>query len=266
MTVVVGLAVSSAGAAVSDWRGEGNAQVRLIAAGVDTDGRISAGIEIAIAPGWKTYWRTPGDAGVAPLIDFSGSTNINGPVLVEFPVPHRFDDGYTVTNVYEDHVVLPVTIAAADPQAPTRLVLSLDIGVCAEICIPEHYDLTLDLAPGETDAAAATILADARRALPGDPALGAFDVSGVTRRGGTDKRPAFEIEIVAPDAAKAEVFVEGPVDWYPAMPKLVATDDTRAIFRVEFNRLGSKIPIGGNTFTVTVVTDGGAIEDSVTLD
>lgn len=266
MMVVVGLAVSPAGAAVSDWRGEGNAQVRLIAAGVDADGRISAGIEIAVAPGWKTYWRTPGDAGVAPLIDFSRSSNIDGPVLVEFPVPHRVDDGYAVTNVYENHVVLPITVAVADPQSTTRLVLSLDIGVCAEICIPEHYDLTLDLAPGKVDAAAAAILADARLALPGKPVPGIFEVGRVRRVGGTDKRPAFEIQIVAADAAKAEVFVEGPADWYPAMPKAVASDDTHATFRVEFNRPGSKVPIGGNTFTVTVVADGGAIEDTVTLD
>ena len=266
MMVVVGLAVSSAGAAVSDWRGEGHAKVRLIAAGVDADGRISAGIEIAIAPGWKTYWRTPGDAGVAPLIDFSGSSNINGPVLVEFPVPHRVDDGYAVTNVYEDHVVLAVTVAAADPQSATRLVLSLDIGVCAEICIPEHYDLMLDLAPGKVDATAAAILADARRALPGNPVPGIFEVGRVWQVGATDKRPVFEVQIVAPDAAKAEVFVEGPVDWYPAMPKLIASDDTHATFSVEFNRLGSRTPIGGNTFTVTVVADGGAIEDTATLD
>lgn len=266
MMVVVALTASPAGAAVSDWRGEGNAKVRLIAAGIDAAGYIFAGIEIGIAPGWKTYWRTPGDAGVAPLIDFSGSSNISGPVFVEFPVPHRVDDGYAVTNVYEDHVILPVTIAAANPELATRLVLSLDIGVCAEICIPEHYDVTLDLAPGEIDTAAETILADARAALPGQPIAGVFEVGGVTLAGGTDKRPVFEIEIVAADAADAEVFVEGPVDWYPAVPKFLASDDVRATFSVEFNRLGSKIPIGGNTFTVTVVADGGAIEDTARLD
>jgi len=264
--VFVALAAGSAGAAGSDWRGQGNASVRLIAVGVDADGSIAAGIEIAIDPGWKTYWRTPGDAGVAPLFDFSGSSNISGPVLVEFPVPHRVDDGYAVTNVYENHVVFPVTFAAADPQSATRLVLSLDIGVCAEICIPEHYDLTLDLDPGEIDAAAKTILKDARAGLPGRPVPGVFEVGGIARAGGTDKRPVFEIEIVAPDPAKAEVFVEGPVDWYPAMPKLVASEDTRATFSVAFSRLGSKTPIGGNAFTVTVVADGEAIEDIATLD
>lgn len=266
ISVLVALASAPAAAEIGEWQGEGNAQVRLIAAGIDADGRIAAGIEIYLAPGWKTYWRTPGDAGVAPLIDFSGSINVDGPVVVEFPVPHRIDDGYAVTNVYEDYVVLPVNAAVADLQAATELVLSLDIGVCAEICIPEHYDLVLDLAPGETDGGVMAILDSARAALPHDPVPGVLDVDKVVRTGGTDKRPVFEIAIVAPDAAAAEVFVEGPADWYPALPKLVASDDSRATFSVQFSRLGSKTPVGGNVFTVTVIADGRAIEDTVTLD
>jgi DsbC/DsbD-like thiol-disulfide interchange protein len=258
--------VHPAAAAISDWQGEGKAKVRLVAAGIDADGRLAAGIEIAIEPGWKTYWRTPGDAGIAPVIDFSASTNVAGRVLVEFPVPHRVDDGYAAINVYQDRVVLPVTAALLDPNAATRLVLSLDIGVCAEICVPEHYDLTLELLTEGDDAEAAAILAEARAALPREPEPGIFDVAGVAHAGGTDKRPVFEIAIVAPEAATAEVFVEGPVDWYPAPPKLVTGDGARATFSVEFSRLGAKTPIGGNAFTVTVVSGGEAIEDVVTLD
>ena len=137
-------------AATGAWQGEGNAQVRLIAAGIGDDGQLEAGLEISLQPGWKTYWRTPGDAGVAPLFDFAASSNIDGPVKVEFPVPHRVDDGYAVSNVYEGYVVLPVSAKVSDPESATTLALSLDIGVCAEICIPEHYDLSLEVAPGET--------------------------------------------------------------------------------------------------------------------
>ena len=77
---------------------------------------------------------------------------------------------------------------------------------------------------------------------------------------------SLEIEIVAPHAARAEIFVEGPADWYPGMPRLVAAGDDRATFSVAFNRVGSKTPIGGNSFTVTVVADRGAVEDTVMLD
>ncbi len=76
------LATVPAGAAVGDWLGEGNARVRFVATGVDLEGRLAAGIEILLKPGWKTYWRSPGDAGIAPLIDFSASTNVGGPIEI----------------------------------------------------------------------------------------------------------------------------------------------------------------------------------------
>ena len=251
---------------IGDWRGDGPAKVRLIAAGVDADGRIAAGIEIALEPGWKTYWRSPGDAGIAPLTDFSASDNIKRPIEIAFPVPHRYDDGFSVTNVYENHVVLLVDAAAADPQAPTTLTVALDIGVCAEVCIPEHYDLALDVNAGATDPEAAAILAEAREALPGRPVPGVFHVDAIKRTGGDDKRPQFEVSIVAPAAAEAEIFVEGPVDWYPGIPTLVSSEGTRATFALAFSRPGSKTEIGGNAFRVTVLSAGAAIEDTVALD
>lgn len=259
-------AIASAGAAIGNWAGEGNAKVRLVAAGVDGAGRLAAGIEIILEPGWKTYWRTPGDAGVAPITDFAASSNISGPVEVAFPVPHRLDDGYAVTNVYEDRVVFPLSASVVDPAFATTLVLALDIGVCAEICIPEHYDLRLAVAPDESDIVAEAILAEARTTLPGEPVDGTFAVVDVTLAGGTDKRPVFAFDVVALDIADAEIFVEGPVDWYPAPPTLVSTKGNLGTYNVEFSRLGAKTLLGGNTFRVTVVSVGRAIEDSVTLD
>jgi suppressor for copper-sensitivity B len=255
-----------AAAAVGDWVGEGNARVRLVAAGVDAEGRLAAGIEIDLDPGWKTYWRTPGDAGIPPITDFSASTNIDGPVEIGFPPPHRFDDGYGVSNIYEGRVLLTLSAAVGDPSSPVRLSLGLDMGVCAEVCIPEHFDLALDVAPGESDAEAGALLADARAALPGDSEPGTFAVEDIARAGGTDKRPVFNLVVVAPDPGKAEVYVEGPPDWYPAPPKLVSSEGSRATYSVEFSRLGSKTPIGGNEFRVTIVSGGRAIEDAVTLD
>jgi len=264
--LVIASATVPAGAVIGEWLGEGNAKVRFLAAGVDSDGRISAGIEIRLKPGWKTYWRSPGDAGIAPQTDFSASSNISGPVKIEYPVPHRFDDGYSVTNVYEDRVVLLVNVPTIDVAAKTTLALALDIGVCAEICIPEHYEMRLDLAPGESDPRAGAILAEARTTLPGKAEPGVFGVGHIVRAGGTDKRPTFEIGIVAPETTGAEVFVEGPVDWYPSPPKLLSADGMHASYSVAFSRLGSKTPIGGNGFRVTIISAKGAIEDFISLD
>jgi DsbC/DsbD-like thiol-disulfide interchange protein len=253
-------------AAIGDWAGEGNAKVRLVAAGVGDDGRLAAGVEIVLEPGWKTYWRSPGDAGVAPVADFSASTNLATPVDMAFPVPHRVDDGYAISNVYQDRVIFPLSVLVADPARPTTLAVALDIGVCAEICIPEHYELSLDIAAGESDSEASAILAVVQAQLPGKPEPGVFAVTGAARAGGTDKRPVFAFDIVAPDITEAEVFVEGPIDWFPGPPTLVSTDGGRATYNAEFSRIGAKTPIGGNIFTVTVVSAGRAIEDRVTLD
>ena len=71
---VIGLvltATAPASAAVGDWGQGARAKVRLIASGVGSDGKLAAGIEIVLPSGWHTYWRSPGDAGIAPLIVFS---------------------------------------------------------------------------------------------------------------------------------------------------------------------------------------------------
>jgi suppressor for copper-sensitivity B len=256
---------SGAHAAIGDWAEQNNARVRLVVAGVGADGRLEAGIEIELAPGWKTYWRSPGDAGIPPVTDFSASTNIAPEAELFFPVPHRLDDGFAATHVYEDRVVLPVRLRLVDPAQPAKLVLGLDIGVCEEVCIPERFDLAVDVEPQAKDEEAEAILAAARAALPGPPEPGVFAAEGIQRAGGTERKPVFAFDVISPDPGKAEVFIEGPADWYPAPPVLDKAEGNRARYTVEFSRTGSKIPIGGNEFRVTVVTPGRSMETVLTL-
>ena len=265
LAAALGIAIASPGAAeIGPWIEGGQARVRLIAEGVDA-GHLTAAIEIDLPPGWKTYWRNPGDAGIAPLIDFSNSTNIAEP-QVAFPVPHRFDDGYGISNVYEGHVVLPVTAVVADPSQPVELRLSLDIGVCEEICIPEHFELDLAVDGSATDPRAGKIIAEAQRTLPLPAQPGVFDVQRIVRSGGTDKRPQFDVSVRAPDAAQAEVFVEGPPDWYAGTAELVGAEGGSAVFRVRFSRVSAKSPLAGAAFRVTIVAADQAIEQDVPLD
>ena len=168
VVVAFPLFLASAQAAVGPWVSDGKARVRLIAAGIDASGQFRGGLEIALDPGWHTYWRSPGDSGIAPTIDFSGSRNL-GPVNITFPVPERLDDGYSVTNIYKGSVLLPLTAKLIDPAAGADLSLKLDIGVCAEVCMPDHFEADLSIQPGETDAEAGRALADAEKRLPGAP-------------------------------------------------------------------------------------------------
>ena len=262
LTIILALTAAPAVAGEGAWSGGLKASARLIAAGVDADGRLAAGIEIVMPPGWHTYWRTPGDAGIAPTFDFSASRNV-ADVTIDFPIPTRLDDGFSVTNVYYDRVVFPVSAVVVDPAKPVALAVAIELGVCAEICVPDSLTAEIAISPGESDPAAATMLASARALVPADAEAGVFAVAGVTRDGGTDKRPVFRFATLVPDAASADILVEGPDDWSAYLPVRAAGTDGEVVWTVKFSRLGAKVPTDGATFRVTLISAGRAIEQMI---
>ena len=78
------------------------------------DGRHIAAIRLTLAPGWKTYWRAPGDAGIPPVFDWSASGNVRA-VAVQYPVPKVFDQGGVRSVGYADSVTFPVFITPQEP-------------------------------------------------------------------------------------------------------------------------------------------------------
>lgn len=120
-------------------------------------GRVAA-LRIALDPGWKTYWRVPGDVGVPPMLDFSGSGNL-AHMEVIWPAPEVFDQDGARTVGYHDSVVLPLEITPADPSKPVRLDADLEIGICHDICVPVQIEVDADLeGPGAPDAEIAAAL------------------------------------------------------------------------------------------------------------
>ena len=121
-------------------------EVGLIDGWRQADGSRLAALEIRLAPGWHTYWRTPGSAGIPPSFDWSGSSNLAA-VAYEWPRPQVFDALGMQTIVYHGGMVLPVHLTPADPDAPMDLHLALHFGVCADICVPVDRRVDLSLAP-----------------------------------------------------------------------------------------------------------------------
>src|SRR5262245_23467106 len=99
---------AAADPAASDWFETDQGKVRLIAAetATGTQETLGLGLEFRLAPGWKVYWRAPGDAGLPPEIDWSGSRNLAG-TEISWPAPRRFTAFNLETIGYEDAVVLP---------------------------------------------------------------------------------------------------------------------------------------------------------------
>ncbi len=100
-----------------------------------SDGSYQTAIDFNLNEGWKTYWRTPGPAGIPPFFDWGGSTNIAN-VEIDWPTPHVFET-YGLTSIgYKGHITLPVRITPSDPSAPVNVELKMEFGVCSDICVP----------------------------------------------------------------------------------------------------------------------------------
>ena len=254
-----------AAAASGDWAQGQKTMVRLFASGAYNDGVLRGAIEVALPPGWKTYWRNPGTAGIAPAFDFSASHNFGKP-QISFPVPEVVDDGYSVTNVYVGGMVLPFRAAVADPTKPVELALTMHLGVCDEVCVPDEVTAHLTVPPGENDAATEAVLATARARLPGPPVPGVFAVDSIARESSTDMRPVFRVVATVPAGTKPEFLVEGPPDWSPYAPIMVGRKNGTALFDVKFSRVGAKTPIAGAKIRVTMAAGGRAIEQMLALD
>lgn len=125
----------------------------------EADGTHFAGIRIQLAPGWKTYWRTPGDGGIPPQFDLAGSENLAA-FVPHMPRPTVFDEKGQRSVGYKTEVVFPLRLSAEQAEAPITLDGALFIGVCEEICMPAEVRLQAVLtAPGQSSALIAGALA-----------------------------------------------------------------------------------------------------------
>ena len=260
----------SIAADASRWDDGLQSSVRLIAARTKGEGAEHihrAGIEFKINPGWKTYWRYPGDSGVPPAFDFSRSENVKSATVL-FPAPFRFPDGAGGNSVgYKKTLVLPVHVVADDQTKPVMLRLKLDYAVCEKLCVPAEADLELKIT-GSDKANDATVAA-AEALVPKTSAVGdggALAIRAVHRAGGA--KPKVLVDVAAPAGATLVLFAEGPTaQWALPLPEPVV-GAPGALQRFAFALDG--LPPGesgkGATLLLTAVAGDKAIEARYRLD
>src|SRR4051794_31349754 len=127
---LVGARAAAAADDVSRWEGDARSSARLIAGSQPVGGTapLRAGIEIKLKPGWHTYWRYPGDAGVPPQFDFKASSNVKD-VRVLWPAPERLSEDGGVSIGYAHDVILPLQVVPQDASQPAILRLKLAYAV-----------------------------------------------------------------------------------------------------------------------------------------
>jgi DsbC/DsbD-like thiol-disulfide interchange protein len=167
----------------SPWIKDTYSSVRLIA-GSRSGGVLLGGIGFQLQPGWKTYWRTPGDSGVPPRIDFSKSDNVDS-VKILWPAPMKFPDGAGGTSFgYKNQVMLPLRIVAKSPDKPVTLRASISYAVCEKLCIPVEAQAELafvSVASTEDGAISAALDTVPKPAKVGD--AGPISIHEVRREG-----------------------------------------------------------------------------------
>ena len=173
VALLVGGLETAAAAGASEWQDGEKANVRLISAttAVGDLETLRLGLEVELEPGWKTYWRSPGDAGIPPHLVWEGSGNV-GEIDFQYPAPVRFDYYGLDTFGYEDRVIYPIEITPAAVGEAVDLQAQVNLLICDDVCIPHtmNVDLTLPGGPaGPSDHA--NLLDQFSNLVPGDGSL-----------------------------------------------------------------------------------------------
>lgn len=225
---------------------------------------LDMGLAVDLEQGWYTYWRMPGEAGLAPSFDWSKSENVKD-VKVHWPTPKRFSTLDIYSFGYENGFVLPLDVTPEEMSKPVTLALKLDLVICHEICIPATLSVAKSLPAGAVQAAQDNaILKEARERLPSSidtdrlalstAVLGkdAIVVTGFSRDG---FGPATDVFVEVPGAmitGKPDIIADGE-DAQNAVLKIRAPDG------MDFSKLF------GKTATILVTNGKDAVERSFTF-
>jgi len=248
----------------SPWQRDAHSAVRLLA-GSRSGTVLLGGVAIQLQPGWKTYWRTPGDSGVPPRFDFSKSDKVEA-VTVLWPAPKKFDDGAGGTALgYKQQVVLPLRIVVKNADKPVTLRANISYAVCDKICIP--VEANAELAFASVASTEDGNLSDALNTVPkpaniGDP--NPLTIRDVKREGKNNVL----VDVTAPEAKEVSLFVEGPTpDWALPVPKLVEQSPPGVKrFAFELDGLPPGVSPEGAALKLTLVGGDRAYEFNVSLN
>ena len=246
----------SAQAAAGPWLDQEQARLRLIAGDVAGE-TIHVGLQFEIQPGWKIYWRSPGDAGYPPSIDWAGSDNLAGAEML-WPVAHRFSLFGLETFGYSDEVVLPIDVRVERPGEAVRIQANVDYLICEAICIPRQAMLSLDLPPSTAAASSPEgALIDQYRALvPGDGTAVGLTLIEAVLVGDMNKPTLRVTALSATPFETPDVLVEAPPGFSFGKPEVALRDGgTTAVVDLPVVGAPAQAVLEGKLLTLTV-TDG----------
>jgi DsbC/DsbD-like thiol-disulfide interchange protein len=232
-----------------------------------SDGALTAGLEIVLADGWKTYWRMPGESGVPPQFDWSGSTNLKS-VAIGWPAPRRYHDAAGETIGYTTRVVFPLRIEPVDGAKPVNAVLSLFYAVCKDICIPVEADLALELSPSPQVSLSDKMLLESFAArIPAGPNSSMIPPIEALRMARLANDHVLEVALKhSLPATATDIFIEGYAKAYFRKPAPAQAGSEASAFHLKIDGLDNAAQLRGKQLTVTVVSGAASLVQSLTVE
>ncbi len=125
-------------------------ETRFVISGqVDAESKTVAGfLEVRLAGDWKTYWRSPGEGGIAPSVTWDGSKNLSD-IVWHWPHPKRFELLGIETLGYKGNVIFPMTLHVNDLDSPVVLDANLTLSSCTTVCVLTDYPFEISFIPSE---------------------------------------------------------------------------------------------------------------------
>jgi suppressor for copper-sensitivity B len=244
------------------WTRAGAVQGRLVSASaaVGQEQSLQFGLHLRMDDGWKTYWRTPGETGLAPAVDWAGSVNADG-MRLAYPAPHRFEFAGIQSFGYKGEVVLPVAAAVVKPGDPVTLNAAVDVLVCKVECVPQKLQLSLTVPAGAMSPSSdASLLSKFQSQVPGDGSKHGLVLKDVELRSSSlVVRTAAKEPFSSPDA-----FLEGlPGSVSAGAPKVqLERGGLDAVFVFPLEQKASADSFDKKPVTVTLV-DGARVGEFV---
>ncbi|UTW54903.1 protein-disulfide reductase DsbD domain-containing protein [Kordiimonas sp. SCSIO 12610] len=260
VSVVIGAIISASGfASDSEWQQHNDMlRTRIITASDNTESdQVLVAWEADLAPGWKTYWRSPGEAGLPVRVRVGDSEK-----EIQYPLPERFELFGLTTYGYKDRILLPFFVSRSELNE--GLVVDASFMVCKDICVPfdSHYEINDELS--------SLSIHDGRIKSWMDKVPSKNDKAGLkinnVRITGKIGHQRLVVDVEADQAlSKADLLAEGTGPYEFGVPSVkLVSDGTKARFVLPIMTMNKSLDIKGETLRFTLSDGkGNAIDRTV---
>lgn len=138
--------------------------------GIQPGQTIWLGLQMQHQPHWHTYWKNPGDSGLATTLQWTLPAGTEAGEIV-WPTPQRLIVANMVNYGYSDNLLLPVPLKIApnfSPSAGGELEVRLAASwlVCKQECVPQEGQFVLRIPTKGSSAGHGALFEAARVASP----------------------------------------------------------------------------------------------------